>query len=154
MVKCGSIPQRLTKLKERVGFTMENMNEFQKEEFISMQLKMRKIQDDVLNKYFTNPATIQWNVLESIRGVASSCSTLEQFKSVLDKNIENITNTMMERKLTYIEEVEYRFIKKIYRDVIVGKGKEFSADKDLIFQYDQHEIKVEPISFHESEIEE
>lgn len=134
---------------------MEKTKEEMTEEFVSMSLRMRKIQDDVLNRYLRNKATIQWNLLETIKKLAKNCSSLDDFKKVLDKAIEDLTNLKLDRPFTYIEDIEYKFIKKIYRDVILKQGKEFDMmEKDLVFHWDNQEIVVEPITFDESYREE
>ena len=130
---------------------IENQNDKEKfeknEELQIMSMKMRKIQDDVLNRYFTNSDVIKMNYLEHVRFHSSEISSAEEFKEWLEKEKEKMKS--LDRKFTRIERIEYRMLNKIYRDVILGEGEEFSFGKDLVYQYDDKEITVPPIEFGE-----
>lgn len=117
------------------------------EELLHMSLQMRKIQDDVLNRYFNNSDVIKMNYLEHIRNHTRGLSSKEEFKYWLEAEMKRMKSK--DGKFTHIERIEYRMINKVYRDVINDEGEEFSFDKDLVYQYDDKEIKVEPIIFGE-----
>jgi len=120
---------------------------FNKEEWVQMQLRMRKVQDDVLTEYFQTPAVARHNYLMGLKGKVSSITELEDFKKLLENELEKMKNK--KDKFTKIERIEYRFCKKIYNDVVLGKGLEFDFNKDMIYNYDDQEITVEPITFGE-----
>ena len=117
------------------------------EDWIQMSMRMKKIQDDVLTEYFMTPAIIRYNVLESMKEFTAEISTLEQFKIFLEDQLEEMKKSY--HKFTRIERIEYRFIKKIYRDVVEKQGDEFNLDEKLVYRYDQNEIEVEQIQFGE-----
>jgi len=117
------------------------------EEIIHMTLQMRKIQDDVLNRYFSNPDVIKMNYLEHIRAHTNEIHS----KADLKEWIENEKARMKEKgeKFTRIERIEYRMLNKVYKDIIEDQGEEFDFGRDLVYQYDDMEIKVDPIEFNE-----
>lgn len=117
------------------------------EEFVKMSLRMKKIQDDVLNDYFSTPAVIRFNYLEHIRTITKErkVSTLDEFTQVMEKEIQIMKEAAKVRAFTKIEKLEFRLAKKIVQDVILGQGEEFSFGKDLIYHYDDQEIKAEEI---------
>lgn len=135
----------LTKQEFEAAETIENCAN--NEELLHMSLQMRKIQDDVLNRYFYNSDVIKMNYLEHIRNHTRGIKSKEEFKRWLKDEMRRMKSK--EGKFTHIERIEYRMIVKVYRDVIDDEGEEFSFDKDLIYQYDDKEIKVEPIIFGE-----
>ena len=128
--------------------TVENEEKFnENEELLHMSLQMRKIQDDVLNRYFTNSDVIKMNYLEHIKAHTKQITSKEEFKDWLESEMKRMKSKGS--KFTHIERIEYRMIRKVYEDVIENKGEEFSFGKDLVYQYDDNEIKVEPIEFGE-----
>jgi hypothetical protein len=128
--------------------TAENEAKFnENEELLHMSLQMRKIQDDVLNRYFTNSDVIKMNYLEHIKAHTKQITSKEEFKDWLESEMKRMKSKGS--KFTHIERIEYRMIRKVYEDVIEDKGEEFSFGKDLVYQYDDNEIKVEPIEFGE-----
>jgi len=128
--------------------TVENEEKFnENEELLHMSLQMRKIQDDVLNRYFTNSDVIKMNYLEHIKAHTKQITSKEEFKDWLESEMKRMKSKGS--KFTHIERIEYRMIRKVYEDVIEDKGEEFSFGKDLVYQYDDNEIKVEPIEFGE-----
>jgi hypothetical protein len=120
---------------------------FNKEEYVQMQLRMRKIQDDVLTEYFQTPAVARHNYLMSLQGRVSTITELEDFKKLLENEIAKMKEK--KEKFTKIERIEYRLCRKIYNDVVLAKGLEFDFNKDMIYNYDDQEITVEPITFGE-----
>ena len=117
------------------------------EELKHMALQMRKIQDDVLNRYFTNPDVIKFNFLEHIKAHSVNITSKEEFKTWLEEE----RNRMKAKgdKFTKIERIEFRMLNKIYKDIIDNEGQEFDFGRDLVYQYDDQEITVEPITFGE-----
>ena len=111
--------------------------------FDVMANKLRKIQDDVLTDYFTTPAVARFNYLEHLKPLLTAVTTAEQLKVVLEKEMAIMKG--IGREFTRIELLEYRFCKKIYKDVALGKGEQFGAGRDMIYHYDEQEILVEPI---------
>lgn len=117
------------------------------EEIIHMTLQMRKIQDDVLNRYFSNPDVIKMNFLEHIKAHTNEIHSKAEFKEWLDSERERMK--AKGEKFTRIERIEYRMLNKVYKDIIENQGEEFGFGKDLVYQYDDKEIKVDPIEFGE-----
>lgn len=115
------------------------------EELQIMSMRMRKMQDDVLNRYFMNSDVIKMNYLEHVRAHSSKITSKKEFEEWLNEEKKRMKS--VDRKFTHIERIEYRMLNKIYRDVIKGEGEEFSFGKDLVYQYDDKEIKVPPIEF-------
>lgn len=135
----------LTKEEFEAAETIENYEN--NEELLHMSLQMRKIQDDVLNRYFNNSDVIKMNYLEHIRNHTRGLSSKEEFKYWLEAEMRRMKSK--KGKFTHIERIEYRMINKVYKDVINDEGLEFDFGKDLVYQYDDKEIKVEPIIFGE-----
>ena len=135
----------MTKEEYEAAETIQKFEE--NEELTHMALQMRKIQDDVLNRYFSNPDVIKMNYLEHIRAHSKEINSKEEFKEWLI----NERNRMKSKneKFTRIERIEYRMLNKVYKDVIDNEGEEFSFGRDLVYQYDDKEIIVEPIEFGE-----
>lgn len=126
----------------------ETVAKFQgNEELTHMALQMRKIQDDVLNRYFTNSDVIKMNFLEHIKAHSKDINSKNEFKEWLESEKERMK--AKGEKFTRIERIEYRMLNKVYRDIINDEGEEFDFGKDLVYQYDETEIKVEPIEFGE-----
>jgi|AntAceMinimDraft_18_1070375.scaffolds.fasta_scaffold01805_6 predicted nuclease with TOPRIM domain len=116
-----------------------------REDYLQMCMRMKKVQDDVLTEYFMTPSIIRYNVLENMKHFTKEISTLPQFKIFLEDELAKMKKTY--NKFTRIERIEYRFIKKIYRDVVEKQGEEFNTTEKLIYNYDQNEIEVEPMVF-------
>jgi hypothetical protein len=129
--------------------TLQNQTDKEKfennEELQIMSMRMRKMQDDVLNRYFSNSDVIKLNYLEHIRAHSSEINSKEEFKEFLLNEKKKMKD--VDRKFTHIERIEYRMLNKVYRDVIDGEGEEFSFDRDLLYQYDDKEITIPPIEF-------
>ena len=126
-------------------------NEELREDYLQMSLRMKYIQDTVLDEYFSTPAIVRFNYLEHLRQHTKKFSTLEQFKEFLEQEREMMKN--VGRAFTKIERIEYRFLNKIYKDVILKQGQEFELGKKLEYKYDEQNIVVDPITFKEEEEE-
>jgi len=124
-------------------YTAEELE--QREEYLQMCMRMKKVQDDVLTEYFMTPAIIRYNVLENMKVFTKEISNLAEFKEFLQDQLAEMKETYS--KFTRIERIEYRFIKKIYRDVVEKEGLEFNLDEKMIYNYDDNEIEAEPFVF-------
>jgi hypothetical protein len=156
-VKCGSNPQRLTKLKERVGFTMENEKkvlnlnelfdevEMTKDEF-EKTARLNFVYKEVLEKYMQTKAVVEFNLMVEIEKVALSCKTLDEFGEYLNKAIQELTS----KTPTRIEKIELQLIKRIYRDVVKGKGQLYDGNKIATY-YDGQKVEFSAITFDDLE---
>ena len=120
------------------------MKEQEKQDkFDKLANRLMRVQDDVLTEYFQTPAVARFNYLEHLKPLLKTVSTAQGLKEVLEKELKMMKS--VNREFTKIEKIEYRFCKKIYNDVALGKGEEFDTNRDMIYHYDEQEILVEPI---------
>jgi len=117
-----------------------NALEVQSEEMVGLGSKMHEVYATVIKKYLSTPAVIQFIYLEDLRKRCENVKTVDEFSTIVESDL----NAMAERShknngFTKTEEIEYRIAKKVYKDVVLGKGKDFKYGK-LEFEYDDQKI--------------
>lgn len=112
--------------------------EVESEEMLTLALKVHKVYAGVLKNYLESKPTIQFNYLENLKKRTAHVKTAEHFAGIVKSDLE----LMKERKgKTFIENIEYAICKKVYNDVVLGKGEEFQYGQDVTMQYDNEDIK-------------
>ena len=103
------------------------------ESFMQMLMKTKEVYNQVLQDYFNTAAVVRLIYIEHFKAITKNVHNIEELKVIMDKEL-----ALMQEKtdLTRIERIEYRLAKKIYRDVIEGKGAEFDIEKPLSYNYD------------------
>ena len=110
------------------------------EEQYDMIQKINKIYHDTLKKYMETKEVVEFNFLEFLKIQTVGISTKEEFKSLMLTIIETIKT---KEKRTQIENYELSLARKIYRDVVLGQGKNFEYDK-LEVDYDGQKVEFSP----------
>ena len=132
--------KKLSKEKKGLAKFVKAVNniEVKSEEMETLSLKIHEVYANVIKKYLENPAVIQFNYLDNLKGRTKQCKTPEEFAEIVSKDIE-----IMEAKTekSRIEEIEFAIAKKVFKDVVQGKGKEFEYGKDLSFKYDDQDVR-------------
>lgn len=110
------------------------MSEEEKESFMQMLMKTKQIYNTVLQEYFAQPAVVRLIYMENrFRPLTKEIKSIEELKEFMAKEIEMMKS---KQNMTNIEKIEFRLAKKIYRDVVDGKGNEFDIMKPLSYNYD------------------
>jgi len=132
--------KKLSKEKKALAKFVKAANniEIKNEEMETLSLKIHEVYAKVIKKYLENTFVIQFNYLESLKARTKTCKTAAEFAEIVSKDIEIMSN---KADKTRIEEIEFGIAKKVYRDVVQGKGKEFEYGKDLSFKYDDQDIR-------------
>jgi hypothetical protein len=108
------------------------------EKMESVKLRIHQVYSDLIKKYLADTVVIQYNYLENLKARTKKCSTPEMFESVLKGDLAFMEGI---KEPTPIEQIEFKMAKKVYKDVVQGKGKEFEYGHDLSFKYDNQDIK-------------
>lgn len=132
--------KKLSKDKKSLAKFVKAVNkiEIKSEEMETLSLKIHKVYSDVVQKYLLTQSVIQFNYLENLKERTKKCKSPEEFAEIVEKDIELMEN---KTEKTRIEEIEYLMAKKVFKDVVQGKGKEFEYGKDLTFKYDDQDIR-------------
>ena len=132
--------KKLSKDKKALGKFVKSVNniEVKSEEMATLSLKIHQVYANVVKKYLANPSVIQFNYLESLKERTKKCKTPEEFAEIVNKDIETMEG---KAEKSAIEEIEYLMAKKVFKDVVQGKGKEFEYGKDLSFKYDEQDVR-------------
>ena len=132
--------KKLSKEKKALAKLVKAANnmEIKNEEMATLSLKIHEVYANVIKKYLENPSVIQFNYLESLKARTKTCKTALEFGEIVKKDIDIMT---AKADKTRIEEIEFAIAKKVFKDVVQGKGKEFEYGKDLSFKYDDQDIR-------------
>jgi hypothetical protein len=108
-------------------------HEEQVESFMQMLMKTKEIYNQCLQDYFNTAAVVRLIYIEHFKSMTKDVKSIDELKVIMDKELE-----MMKTKpdLTRIEKIEYRLARKIYYDVVEGKGLEYDIEKPLSYNYD------------------
>ncbi|MFA5196362.1 MAG: hypothetical protein WC401_11245 [Bacteroidales bacterium] len=132
--------KKLSKEKKALAKLVKSINNMEttNEEMEALSLRVHEVYANVLQKYLSSVCVIQFNYLENLKERVKNCKSQQEFKVIVENDIE-----IMEAKndKTRIEMIEYGMAKKIYRDVVQGKGKEFEYGHNLLFKYDDQDIR-------------
>ena len=132
--------RKLSKDRQALANLAERANgiEIVDESMAELSLKIHEVYSKVITKYLDTEVVIQFNYLESLKTRSKLFKTKEQFRALVESDLE-----IMKAKgdKTRIEAIEYLMAKKVYRDVVLGKGKEFEYGQDLRFRYDDQEVR-------------
>lgn len=132
--------KKLSKDKKALAKFMKSVNEIEikDEDMERLSLLIHEVYAKVVKKYINLQAVIQFNYLEDLKKRTKNCKTPKEFAKIVESDL-----TLMELKTnkTAIEQNEYLMAKKVYNDVVLGKGKEFEYGKDLTFKYDDQDIR-------------
>ena len=103
------------------------------ESFMQMLMKTKEIYNQCLQDYFNTAAVVRLIYMEHFKLMTKDVKSIDELKAIMDKELE-----MMKTKpdLTRIEKIEYRLARKIYHDVVEGKGLEYDIEKPLSYNYD------------------
>lgn len=126
------------------------VSEEERESFMQMLMKTKQIYDTVLQDYFNQPAVVRLIYMENrFRPLTKGIKSIEELKVFMEQELE-----MMKSKtnMSNIEKIEYRLAKKIYRDVVEGKGNEYDIRKPLSYNYDGQKIEFADIKMAEKEL--
>jgi len=134
------MPKELSNEKKALANLVEriNDNEIVNEEMGVLSLRIHKVYSDAIKNYFGSKAVVQFNFLEFLKGFSKNVKSPNDFEKIVADIIEQFK---AKETLTWIEQNEYAMAKKVYRDVCLGKGKEFEYGKELKADYDDQEIR-------------
>ncbi|MCK9575882.1 MAG: hypothetical protein WC143_08200 [Eubacteriales bacterium] len=126
------------------------VSEEQKESFMQMIMKTKEIYNNVLQEYFSTPAVVRLIYMENrFRLLTKEIKSIDELKDFMIKELDMMRS---KENMTRIEIIEYRLAKKIYRDVIEGKGKEIDFNKPLSYNYDEQKMEFEDIKMGQKEL--
>lgn len=126
------------------------VSEEQKESFMQMIMKTKEIYNNVLQEYFSTPAVVRLIYMENrFRLLTKEIKSIDELKDFMIKELDMMRS---KENMTRIEIIEYRLAKKIYRDVIEGKGKEIDFNKPLSYNYDEQKMEFKDIKMGQKEL--
>jgi hypothetical protein len=103
-----------------------------------VKLRIHQVYSDLIKKYLADTVVIQYNYLENLKARTKKCATPEKFEAVVKGDLAFMEGIV---EPTAIEQIEFKMAKKVYKDVVQEKGKEFEYGHDLSFKYDNQDIK-------------
>lgn len=110
------------------------------EEQYDMIQKMNTIYHETLQKYMNSKAVVEFNFLEFLKTQTKGITTKKEFESVMMTIIETM-QTKPNRSKT--ENYEYSLARKIYKNVVLGQGKNYEYDK-IEVDYDGQKVEFSP----------
>ena len=122
--------------------------ELNHQDLLDIKLRLMKLQNNIYERYFSNSDVIKLNYLEYMRKETRKLSSKEELKEWLEAEIKRMKS--VGREFTHIERIEYRLVRKIYKDVINGDGERATwvdGIKALEIDYDGEKIQFDPITF-------
>jgi len=118
------------------------------QDLLDVTLRLMKIQNDIYERYFSNSDVIRLIYSEYMKKETEKISSKEELKEWLESELKRMKS--LDRDFTHIERIEYRLVRKIYRDVILGEGERATwvdGIKALEIDYDGEKKQLEPIMF-------
>lgn len=123
--------------------SVDELEQEKLESFMQMLMKTKEVYNRILQEYFKTPAVIRMIYMDHFKVMTKEVKNVEELKAIMEKEL-----ALMRAKadLTPIEKIEFRLAKKIYKDVVEGKGLEFDLSKPLSYSYDGQVTDFEDIT--------